>query len=228
MSVTGGGYYGNGGASWPAQWSFLRPTGGASSLRERSMRQFLSSECRRAVVDGIRVLENVYVWRNSVVFELEKIWWNGCPECIRTLWYLRKVYVVDSFRGRGVGEQFVSALKRWCDASGSVVSLCAVGFCLRSSELSVGCSCFDSVEGVLRCWRNDLIMPSGLDLLLGEFYSRMGFENAPLTSGGDHSVSGDVCIRKQFVYVGSRVSAADRSAILERRNDECGCELCQQ
>lgn len=215
--------------SWPmpGEVSFCRWRNRIKASNPLSMRQILSSECRKAVVDGFRVLENVYVWQDSVIFELDKIAVDELRECSHRMWYLRKVYVVDSNRGCGFGERFVSELKRWCDVSGSVVGLCAVGFCLRSSEFSAGCSCFDTVNEVLRCWKNELIVPSGLDVLLENFYARMGFDNARLPGARSFASSNEMCLKKQFIYVGCRVPDAERIAIIGQKDDECACELCR-
>jgi GNAT superfamily N-acetyltransferase len=227
MAIIGVGKYAYDSNLCPGDVDGLRWLEKIRSREKLGMRQCLSKYCKKAYIDNVRFLDCVYVWNDQVVFEMEPCHFDDIPSLRGRLWYLRRIYVVDVFRGRGVGRQFIDEIKKWCDLSGSIVCLCAVGFCIKSNALSYGCSCFDSADSVVRYWGNECVVESGLDLLLCKFYSDAGFENACVAESNCCGAGGNrLCVKRQFIYAGRDIPPELRFSLSGRLNAVCGCESC--
>jgi|APCry1669189034_1035192.scaffolds.fasta_scaffold02613_6 GNAT superfamily N-acetyltransferase len=162
-------------------------------------RELLSSNCL-GVSCNYCFLEGVWSWNGSIVFEIENVSWDDVDGSIGWLWYLRRAYVVDSARCKGVFKRFCLAIMEWADRSG-------IALCFFASSFGFDLSGVDranylmSLEDVSCAWKSELtdIRPDGW---LVDFYRNMGFKNAYISHSGfamDPNVYG---VDRSFVYVG--------------------------
>jgi GNAT superfamily N-acetyltransferase len=158
-------------------------------------------KCKVARVNGWKSLENVWVWNDAVVFELEKAFWDDVSGSENWLVYLRKMYVVDSKRGRGLGSEFVHSLQQWCEISGSAVCLVSLPFGFSRDAYSGGAYFLDKAADVVDLWEEgEFHRLMGVELLRS-WYSDRGFRNAFLLDGHFFSFSGAINDDDQFIYV---------------------------
>lgn len=192
------------------------------------MRRCLSRYCRKAVVDGLVVSDDTYVWNESVVFEIEKAVWSDVATSRDWLWYVRKIYVLDSKRGTGLGKGFVNDLKLWCDQSDCVVSLFAEGFGFCKSEFDCGAFYFDDMNDLLRVWSTGTHARNQAKNGIEQFYENCGFTRACIIDDGFFRYSPDhYTIDKQFVYIGRYAESCIIPDIRHRLDAEYLCDFCK-
>lgn len=192
------------------------------------MRNCLSRYCRKAVVDGRVVSDDTYIWNDSVVFELEKAFWSDVGTSRDWLWYLRKVYVLDSKRGNGLGKGFVNELKLWCDQSDCVVSLFADGFGFCKNELDCGAFYFDDINELLRVWSSGTHARNQPQFGIEHLYERCGFTRACIIDDGFFNFSPEkYTIEKQFVYIGRYAASRIVPEIRHRLDAVFLCDFCK-
>jgi GNAT superfamily N-acetyltransferase len=179
--------------------------------------------CKVARVKGWKSLENVWVWNDAVVFELEKAYWDDVSGSGNWLAYLRKMYVVDSKRGCGLGSKFIHTLQEWCEISGSAVCLVSLPFGFSRDAYSGGAYFFDKAADVVDLWEAGEFHPLiGIELLRS-WYSERGFRNAFLLDGHFFSFSSEIDDDDQFIYVPGTLddSAKPLASHRLRKREEC-------
>ena len=113
------------------------------------LRRLVDRNCCRGKADSWRFLDNVWVWRDGVVFELERARWADVPDSRNWLAYLRRMYVVDAKRNAGLGTQFLRTLQGWCEEAGIALSLVSVLFGFSHSEWDNGAFFLSTTDEVL-------------------------------------------------------------------------------
>lgn len=182
----------------------------------RRFQKVVKDQCVPARVGAWRLLENVWVWNDSVVFELERAWWDDVPGSGEWLAYLRKMYVLDSKRGCGYGSQFISNLLGWAEDSGAAVCLVSLFFGLSRHTHDKGPFFLGSIEEVLSIWETGEIHPVVGGDWLRDWYSSKGFRRAKLLDNDFFSFKSRISDLDQFVFVPKSLDVAAKQAASHR------------
>ena len=187
-----------------------------TTVPARQLLNLLKVNCRPARVGAWRLLENVWVWNDAVVFELERAWWDDVPGSGEWLAYLRRMYVVDSKRGCGFGSQFIKNLLGWAEESGSAVCLVSLLFGLSRTTHDKGPFFLSTIDEVLSIWETGEIHPVVGGEWLRDWYSSKGFRRARLLDNDFFSFKPCISDQDQFVFVPNSFNVAAKRAALHR------------
>lgn len=167
----------------------------------RRLQKLIKAYCVPARVSSWRFIENVWVWEDSVVFELERAWWADVPGSGNWLAYLRRMYVLDSRRGCGCGSQFMTSLLQWAEESSAAISLVSLLFGLSKNAHDNGPFFLETVEDVLNIWETGKIHRIAAGDWLRDWYRRKGFHAARLLDGGFFNFNPGPAEEDQLVFV---------------------------
>lgn len=186
----------------------------------RRLQKTIKNQCAPAKVCSWRMLENVWVWKEAVVFELERAWWDDVPGSGEWLAYLRRMYVIDSKRGSGYGSEFIGDLCRWAEDAGAAICLVSVLFGFSRFAHDKGPFFLESLDEVLGIWEAGEIQPVFGAEWLRDWYSRRGFCRANLLDGGFFSFPSGIGEHDQFVFVPKSLDAGAKLAASHRLTHE--------
>jgi hypothetical protein len=184
------------------------------------LRNLIKQNCKPAKTSRWQFLENVWVWNDAVVFELERAWWNDVPGSGEWLSYLRRMYVVDSKRGVGHGTAFIRSLQSWAEDSGAAISLISCHFGLSREMHDKGPFFLESVEEVVDIWDTAEIQPVFCHDWLRCWYATRGFHNVMLLDNGFFSFRSDIASSDQFVFIPKSLDDSAKLAASHRWKHE--------
>jgi GNAT superfamily N-acetyltransferase len=167
----------------------------------RRLQKLVKDHCVPARVSSWRFLENVWVWEDSVVFELERAWWADVPDSGNWLAYLRRMYVLDSKRGGGFGSQFLTNLLQWAEESAAAICLVSLLFGLSRNAHDKGPFFLETVEDVLSVWETGEIHRIAGGDWLRDWYGRKGFHAVRLLDSGFFNFNPGPAAGDQLVFV---------------------------
>lgn len=185
------------------------------------LRNLIKQSCKPAKTTSWRFLENVWVWNDAVVFELERAWWSDVPGSGEWLAYLRRMYVVDSKRGVGNGTEFVRQLQGWAEEACAAICLISVHFGLSRDADDEGAFFMETLEEVVDIWDTGEIQPLVCHEWLRHWYAKRGFRNGVLLDEDFFSFRSSVPLSDQFVFVPKSLDASAKLAASRRLRDEC-------
>lgn len=182
----------------------------------RQLQKLIKDHCVPAKTKSWRFLENVWVWNDAVVFELEKAWWDDVPTSGDWLAYLRRMYVVDAKRGCGYGSQFIGNLLQWSQESGAVICLVSLLFGLSRNALDKGPFFLETTADVLSIWETGEIHPVVGGDWLRDWYERKGFRRANLLDQDFFGFESNISHLDQFVFVPTSLSGSAKLSASHR------------
>lgn len=186
----------------------------------RRLQKLIKDHCVPAKTRAWHFLENVWVWNDAVVFELEKAWWDDVPTSGDWLAYLRRMYVVDSKRGCGYGSQFIDNLLQWSRESGAVVCLVSFLFGLSRNAIDRGPFFFETIEDVLDVWEKGEIHPVVGGEWLRGWYASKGFRRGQLLDRDFFGFQSCISHLDQLVFVPDSLDGSAKLAASHRLRDE--------
>ncbi len=192
----------------------------ASTNAVTRLKHKIKHHCQPARVSPWQMLEDVWVWNDSVVCEIERAYWDDVPNSGDWLVMLRKLYVVDSKRNMGCGTSFIQALQSWCDASGAAVCLIACPFGFSRDEQDCGPFYLESISHVLKLWTTGVFHKQETGALLRAWYSQRHFRNAFLLDGNFFKYETAYSYEDQFIYVPKTIDRSAKQAASHRLSNE--------
>jgi hypothetical protein len=167
-----------------------------------------------------------YIFEDKVVAQIEKVEWTNTKGSAGHLLYLTKMYCLDMERGSGVGTRFMEEIKRVVDETGMVLFLFATSFSFSGEDNGLPYA-FLSMDELLKQWEaEEKLTGTDGDILLFEWYTRLGFLNACTHDNDAFSAKHYHELKKQFMYVGQ--NNPNRDLYLQRTNAEGMCEFCRK
>ncbi len=160
----------------------------------------------------------------KAVAQIEKVEWGGVPKSCGSLLYLTKLFVLDTERDNGIGTNFVQEIKRTVDETGMVLFLRAESFSFSNEEGGLPYS-FYNMDDLLQSWEAEKLTSNDGDMVLIEWYKRLGFLNACTHDGDIWPVKEYHRLNKQFLYVGAK--NPDQDLYLNRTNESGMCQFCK-
>ncbi len=166
-----------------------------------------------------------YIFEDKVVAQIEKVEWTNTKGSAGHLLYLTKMYCLDMERGSGVGTRFMEEIKRIVDETGMVLFLFATSFSFSNEDNGLPYA-FLSMDELLKQWEaGEKLTGTDGDILLFEWYTRLGFLNACTHDGDIWPVKEYHRLNKQFLYVGAK--NPDQDLYLNRANESGMCGYCR-
>jgi len=160
----------------------------------------------------------------KAVAQIEKVSWYGNQQSNASLLYLTKLYVLDTERDSGIGTKFLKEIKRIVDDTGMVLFLHAESFSLSNKEGGLPFAFYDMDE-LLKYWDSEKLTYTDGDVLLIEWYKRLGFINACTHDEGNWPAKDYHRLDKQFLHVGK--NNPQRDLYLKRTKVDGMCETCR-
>lgn len=188
----------------------------------------VKQNCQVARVDGWRQIDNVWVWRDTVIFELERASWDDVVGSNQWLAYLRKMYVVDSKRAVGYGSQFIQSLQEWCELSGVAVCLVSMPFGFSRDTFGQGAYFLNDLNEVLGLWETGKFQPLPVQDWLRHWYSQRGFRNVNILDGQFFGFRSPISAKDQFVFIPDSLDGPAKLAASHRLRDERNTECVEQ
>jgi GNAT superfamily N-acetyltransferase len=188
----------------------------------------IKQNCRVARVDGWKQIDNVWVWRDVVVFELERAAWDDVPGSNQWLAYLRKMYVVDEQRSRGYGSEFLELLKDWCRDACTAVCLVSSPFGFAKDSFSNGAFFLQDVDAVLSLWESGSFQPGFGQEWLRNWYSQRGLRNCWLLDDHFFGFKSAVHDLDQFIFIPESLDVSAKEAASHRLICEPSAESLRQ
>ena len=188
----------------------------------------VKQNCQVARVNRWKQMDNVWVWKDSVVFELERACWDDVPGSNQWLAYLRKMYVIDPKRGCGYGTQFVRLLQEWCQLAGVAVCLVSVPFGFSRDSFEQGAYFLHDLDEVLSVWETGEFQPVPGQEWLRHWYTQRGFSNANLLDRQFFYFRSPTCREDQFIYMPDSLDGSAKLAASHRLKDEQRTERVEQ
>jgi len=188
--------------------------------------KLIKDNCKVARVDGWRSLENVWIWGDSVVFQLERASWDDVPGSGNWLAYLRRVFVVNERQGAGYGTRFVGLLRDWCEEAGAAVCFVSVPFGFARDSIDPREHCLRSVDEVVALWEVGECVERAEQEWLRGWYLQRGYRNANIRDDHFFSFVSQISGNDQFVYFpeslsrDAKLSAMHRLEVGGERSDE--------
>jgi GNAT superfamily N-acetyltransferase len=186
----------------------------------RRLQNRIKEHCSRAKACSWRFFDNVWVWNDSVVFELENASWDDVPGSGQWLAYLRRMYVVDSKRGCGYGSHFISALLKWAEDSGAAICLVSIPFGMSRSSHDKGPFFLESVGDVLGIWETGELHHVVGGEWLRHWYSSKGFRRANVLDDHFFKFKSIIDEKDQFVFIPNSLDVAAKVAVSHRLKNE--------
>ena len=192
-----------------------------SSRRERRLRttpnerfrDWIRSNCLRGICNKW-LMDDVWIWNDSVVFELAPIKWDDAPGSEKWLWYWNRAYVVDGKKTSGEFSRFLDQFLYWVDSSG--VALCLFSYAFGFDLADIGKpSYLETAEDVCCSWNID-ICPTGLDEWLSNYYRKRGFRNCWIGWKNKPMPIEKYPLERQLVYVGKDADYETKTAVETR------------
>ena len=156
----------------------------------------------------------------KAVAQIEKVSWYGNQQSNASLLYLTKLYVLDTERDNGIGTNFVQEIKRIVDETGMVLFLRAESFSFSNEEGGLPYS-FYNMDDLLQSWEAEKLTSNDGDILLIEWYTRLGFLNACTHDGDIWPVKEYHRLNRQFLYIGAK--NPDHDLYLNRTSESGVC-----
>jgi GNAT superfamily N-acetyltransferase len=194
----------------------------------RRLQKLIKDHCVPARVSSWRFLENVWVWENAVIFELERAWWADVPGSGNWLAYLRRMYVLDSKRGCGYGSRFIASLLEWAEESAAAISLISLLFGLSRNAHDKGPFFLESVEDVLGVWETGEIHRIVGGEWLRDWYSRKGFSRIRLLDGDFFNFNPSIPHCDQLVFLPASLDGAAKLAASHRLAYEAAADSSEE
>jgi GNAT superfamily N-acetyltransferase len=176
--------------------------------------------CVPAKADGWRFLDHVWVWEDSLVFQIERASWDDVPESTDWLCYLRRMYVVDSRRNQGIASRFLNCLQRWALEAETAVSLVSLLFGFSGNGFSKGPYFLESVADLLALWDEGSFHAVYGQEWLCNWYLKRGFQRIKLLDGRFFSFASKVASENQLIYLPSSLSVAAKRSLSHRLTHE--------
>lgn len=188
----------------------------------------VKQNCQVARVNRWKQIENVWVWKDAVIFELERASWDDVSGSNQWLAYLRKMYVVDPKRGAGCGSEFIRLLQEWCQLAGVAVCLVSAPFGFSRDSFGQGAYFLHDLNEVLALWETGEFQPLPGQELLRHWYSQRGFRNANLLDGQFFCFKSPISREDQFIFIPDSLDGSLKLAASHRLNDERIAECVEQ
>jgi hypothetical protein len=192
----------------------------ASTTAVTRLRNKIKHNCLPARINPWQILEDVWVWNDSVVFEIERAFWDDVPNSGDWLMMLRKLYVVDSKRNIGCGTSFIQALQSWCDDAGAAVCLISCPFGFSRYEQDRGPFHLESISQVLNLWTTGVFHKQETGALLRAWYLERNFRNAYLLDGNFFKYETAYAYEDQFIYAPKTIDGSAKQAAWHRLSHE--------
>ena len=193
----------------------------------RGLNGFVDVMKQECELGGERNLELpcCYIYKNSAVAQIEPTIWSNGNNTESTLLYMRKIYVLDSLRGEGIGTAFINHIKKSVDHAGMILFLNAQSFSLADSKDGRPYG-FDSMDELLQHWNAEQLTGTDVTVLLKDWYRKQGFFNGCVHDEGEHKARRGESLDRQFIYIGENYSG-DVEQIKRRAKAEGMCEICK-
>jgi GNAT superfamily N-acetyltransferase len=192
----------------------------SSTTAVTRLKHKLKHHCQPARISPWQLLEDVWVWNDAVVCEIERAYWDDVPNSGDWLVMLRKLYVVDSKRNMGFGTSFIQALQGWCEDAGAAVCLIACPFGFSRDEHDRGAFHLESISQVLNLWTTGVFHKQETDVLLRLWYSQRRFRNAYLLDENMFRYKTAYGYEDQFIYVPETLDGSAKQAASHRLSNE--------